>query len=675
MEAWAAGSHGTLATTDVYLVENALAPLKVTTQTLNIAGVAKRYAYRLRAQGGRAPYMWHLASGALPAGMSLSTGGVLAGAPSAPGNYTLNVEVSDSARPTALTASAQLALDVAPPGLEIQTRELPGAAVQSLYNANFVARGGIAPYAWKWLSGQLPPGITLSTAGVLSGMPTAGGTFKFTVQVGDSAQPQKTATAEFSLKVTSTPLIITTKALPRTNLGTSFSATLTAIGGVPPYTWTVSSGQLPAGVTLSSSGVLSGTPSAPGTYPLHLRVADSSSTPQVTTGAYSLVVATIPISISTNTLSGGTVGSPYSATFSATGGLPPYYWSISGGTLPDGLSLSSSGALSGTPSAAGTFVFSVKVADTSSHALTTTTNFTLVIAPTPVLVATTALPAVAVGSPYAVALAASGGTAPYSWRFLSGRLPAGITLSSGGNLAGLTTSAGTFKFKVKVADSSPETETATASLTLVVGSAAVNWSGYVQTGTYTSVTGTFTVPTTIGTGQAGVTPAATAEWVGLDGVNGSNLIQAGVIESSGQVTPVWEILPAEATPIAMTVSGGDSITVTIFQISGTTWAITLNDDTTGEDFRTEETYKGPGTTADYIVEAPSLINATTHASSPQALAAYSPAVKFSGLETEGSISATAALVLVQGGVQVSTPSVFTSSGFAVAYGSNAPPAP
>ncbi len=675
IQVWAAGSGGTVATAYAYLVENGLAPLKVTSQILTTVGVGRKYAYQLTAQGGRPPYLWHLASGALPTGLTLSTRGLLAGTPTTPGAYTLSVEVSDSARPTALTATSQIALDVTPPRLQIQSTNLPQAAVQSLYNANLRANGGIAPYAWKWLSGRLPASITLSAAGVLSGMPTAGGTFKFGVQVADSAQPPKTATAEFLLKVTSTPLIITTKGLPRTNLGTSFSTTLTAIGGVTPYTWTVSSGQLPAGVTLSSSGVLSGTPSTPGTYPLHLRVTDSSSTPQVTVGAYSLVVATIPLSISTNSLSGGTVGSPYSATFAGAGGLPPYYWSISGGTPPGGLTLSSSGTLSGTPSAAGTFSFSVKVADTSSHALTTSTNFTLVIAPTPVVVATTALPAIAVGSPYAVPLAASGGTAPYTWRFLSGHLPAGITLSSGGNLAGLTTSAGTFKFKVKVTDSSPETETATASLTLLVGSAAVNWSGYVQTGTYTSVTGTFTVPTTTGTGQAGATPAATAEWVGLDGATSSNLIQAGVLESAGQITPVWEILPAPPTPIAMTVSSGDSITVTIFQVNGASWAITLDDNTTGEDFRTEETYHGPGTTADFIVEAPSLVNATTHAVTPQALADYSPAVKFSGLETEGSTSATAAVVLVQGGVQVSTPSVFTSSGFAVAYGSNAPAAP
>jgi hypothetical protein len=130
------------------------------------------------------------------------------------------------------------------------------------------------------------------------------------------------------------------------------------------------------------------------------------------------------------------------------------------------------------------------------------------------------------------------------------------------------------------------------------------------------------------------------------------------------ITPWYDIAPAAKTDIVLTVHAGDSITVSIWQVSGTTWAVTLNDNTSGQHFSITETYSGPGTTADYVVQAPSNLT--------DLLASYSPAVLFSGLQTTGTTSSTAAVILIQNGVQVSTPSVYTPTGFAVAYGSIAP---
>jgi hypothetical protein len=520
--------------------------------------------------------------------------------------------------------------------------------------------------------------------------------------------------------VVTPPLSIGSRSLPGATVESAFSVQLLANGGVPPYTWSVRSGLLPSGITLSTTGQLAGTPTIAGAYPVDIKVTDSSANPLTAHILYRLVVAAIPLSITTRTLPGGTVGSPYgmpiAATggtvgpsygmaLAATGGTTPYFWTTAAGALPGGVLLSPAGVLSGTPVRPGTYHFGIKATDSSPQPLSTTTSYTLVIAPVSLLVATTGLPAASLDNPYAAALATSGGTAPFKWAIVSGHLPHGIVMSPAGYMTGITKSPGTFTVTVRVTDSSPAPETATTTLTLLVGGGATNWSGYVRTGSYTGVTGTFVLPTEIGpaqsesTCQREATPpdacAAVSEWVGLDGTTGHNLIQAGVTEADVNGTiavyPWWEILPKANTPISMTVSGGDKITVSIFKATGDVWAITLDDDTTGLSFRTEQAYGGKGGTADFIVEAPT--DGTTKPPSIYPLAAYaaptsgssaqpptagqavdSPVI-FSNLQTVGRTISSAALVLVQEGVQVSTPSIETPTGFAVAYGSVAPSTP
>jgi hypothetical protein len=666
----------------------------------------------LKAQGGRPPYSWKLVTGTLPAGLHLSGAGVLAGVPAVPGISTLGVAVTDSSRPLPLMVDTEITLGITPAPLRIRTKDLPGGATGSLYNVTLVATGGVVPYSWKWLTGQLPPGLSLSANGVLSGTPTGGGTYKFSVQLTDSGTSPQAATARFSVTIVTTPLVIRTKSLSRATVGSSFSTNLVATGGVPPYTWGLHSGVLPTGVTLSAAGELGGTPTIPGTYPFAVKVTDSSSTPRTVFASYKLVVVPVPLSITTKSLPGGTVGSAYTATLAATGGTAPYTWAVASGTLPAGIALNVDGNLSGVPAQPGSFSLSVKVTDSSPSPMSTVRAYSLTVTPVPLLVSTTGLPAVAVDSPYAAVLTASGGTAPYTWTE-SGALPPGIVLSSAGNLTGETNTAGAYEFTVQVVDSSPNRETASAVLTLVVGSSAADWSGYVLDGNYTSVNGTFTVPSTFSYAQDHLTPAAVTQWVGLDGVTGPSPIQAGVTEmfgpsasvacppsTSSMSTPIcaWWGVPSSAgvpvvTPIEMTISAGDKITVTIFRIGGNAWAVTFDDDTSSQEFRAQTSYNGPGTTADFVLEAPSspyIVAVPTGSSSGTGtttttvagstakvypLAAFSPPVDFTDLETEGTTSASAALVLVMNGVQVATPSVYTSTGFAVAYGSVAPAAP
>jgi hypothetical protein len=142
-----------------------------------------------------------------------------------------------------------------------------------------------------------------------------------------------------------TALIITVSSLPAGTLQATYTATVVATGGQSPYTWTVSSGSLPGGLTLSSSGQISGKPTASGAFSFVVKVTDSSSPAQSATASLSIVVAALPttLQITTTSLASGEVSSAYSATLGASGGKSPYSWMLSSGTLHGGLTLSSSG--------------------------------------------------------------------------------------------------------------------------------------------------------------------------------------------------------------------------------------------------------------------------------------------------------------------------------------------
>ena len=303
--------------------------------------------------------------------------------------------------------------------------------------------------------------------------------------------------------------------------------------------------------------------------------------------------------------------------------------------------------------------------------------------PVPQLVITTgALPSGTVGTGYSSTLAATGGTLPYSWMISSGSLPAGLTLSSTGVITGTPNSPGTSGFTIQATDATtPTPQTVKTAFSITVSAAptptkiSTNWSGYVAgTGPFTEANGTFTVPN-LETGTP--TSDSLAEWVGIDGSGNSSLIQAGIQESIDPsnpnrftIQPWWEILPAPETDItSVTVNAGDRVTVTIGKISGTGWGITLTDDTNGESFTTDQTYTGPGASAEWIVEAP------TVSGQQSVLAPYTPDVTFSDLGITPLNTSLTEILMVQSAGQVSTPSAFTSSGFNVAYGGVAPAAP
>jgi hypothetical protein len=381
--------------------------------------------------------------------------------------------------------------------LNLITSSLPGGAVGAPYGTTFQASGGTLPYNWKITRGAVPNGLALSGDGTMSGIATSLGTFQFTVLVASANSTVAAASKSFSIVITaasaSLPLTILTSSLPSGALNAKYSQTLAAEGGRAPYAWSITSGALPAGLSLASSlGQINGTPSQSGTFPLAMTVQDSSSTAQKVTKTLSIAIApsvttTIPLAIVTSSLVSGTVNGNYVQSLAASGGKTPYTWSISSGTLPSGLSLVPLlGQINGTPSQSGTFPLSVTVQDSSSTAQKVTKTLSIAIAtsvttPTPLAIVTSSLVSGTVNGNYTQTLAATGGKAPYSWAISAGALPLGLSLV--GPLAqinGTPTQAGTSSVTVVVQDASSPALIASRIYSIVVGSSS---GGSVGSGT------------------------------------------------------------------------------------------------------------------------------------------------------------------------------------------------
>lgn len=328
--------------------------------------------------------------------------------------------------------------------VQITTTALPSASVGVAYSAPLAATGGTAPYTWN-LSGSPPPGLTLSATGVLSGTPTTTGRFEFTVRATDAAN--HTASRAFAITVAAPSLSVTTASLPQATVGDVYRQTLTVVGGTAPYQWAASG--LPEGLRLDeTSGVISGAPAAAGSFNVTVQVSDA--TRNTASRTLTLVVNAAALSITTvSPLFSGTVGTPYAQTLSASGGVPPYRWSIIAGDA-GGLTVDAgSGVLQGTPQREGTFSFTVQVTDNSGR--TASRNFSVTVDRPSLIITTGSLPSGAVGVAYSQTLSVTGGIAPYTWSVVSGNIP-GVSLAPSGLLSGVPAEPGSFSITLSAQD-------------------------------------------------------------------------------------------------------------------------------------------------------------------------------------------------------------------------------
>jgi hypothetical protein len=275
--------------------------------------------------------------------------------------------------------------------LSVSTTSLPSGTVGAAYNAAVAASGGTTPYTYN--ATNLPSGLSIgASTGVITGIPAQNsvGTASATVKVTDSTQPSSQS-ASSSLSISISPaaspaaLAVTTTSLPAGTVSTPYPSTsLQASGGVPPYSWSLQSGSLAAGLNLSTAGAISGTPTLAGAYPLTFMVTDSSTTPGTAKGSLTLTISAAPTStltLTSTTLAEATLNTAYSAALTATGGVAPYTFTLANGTgLPAGLSLSSAGGISGTPTTAGSTAFTVNVTDSTTPApLSATGNLSITV--------------------------------------------------------------------------------------------------------------------------------------------------------------------------------------------------------------------------------------------------------------------------------------------------------
>ncbi len=366
-------SYGNVASRQLSITVTA--GLSITTASPLPGGtVGVAYSQALSASGGTSPYTW---TAGLPAWLSLnSSTGALTGIPTVAGTIDFTVRVTDAAGAAATKSFTLTILG----GLSITTASpLPAATVGVAYGQTLAATGGVTPYTWA--ATGLPAWLSLnSSTGSLSGTPTAGGSFDFTIRVTDRAQ--NTAVQSFTVTVISGLTITTATPLPAATPGVAYGQTLSATGGVTPYTWSATG--LPAWLSLNpSTGLLSGIPAAADTHGFRIQVTDRAQ--NTATKSFSLPVIPLVGALSITTASplpAGVATVPYSQTLAALGGSPPYRWSVSSGILPQGLSLAATtGVISGTPTAAGTANFTVQVTDNAQR--TATKAFTLTTSPVP----------------------------------------------------------------------------------------------------------------------------------------------------------------------------------------------------------------------------------------------------------------------------------------------------
>jgi hypothetical protein len=455
----------------------------ITTTTLPAGVEGTAYSQAIAKTGGAGTVTFSISAGALPAGLTLSGAGTISGTPTGPNvTASFTVKVTDSSTMTPMTATQALSIAIslpAPPS--ITTTTLAAGVEGTAYNQT-VAATGFGTLTFTTSAGALPAGLALSGTGTISGTPTGPNvTANFTVMVTDSSNPTQTATQALSILINlPPPPSITTTTLAAGVEGTAYSQPVVATGGLGTLAFTISAGTLPAGLGISPAGVITGTPTGPnGTANFTVMVTDHSNPAQSATKPLSILINLPPApSISPTTLPGGNVGTPYTHAIAVTGGLGPFTWSVSSGTLPAGLSFDATTAtISGIPTTQQVNVaFTIQVTDSSNPQQSGSQPYTVTIgAPLPLSITTTSpLPQGNLNVVYSATISATGGIAPYTFSLdgTSSPLPASLGFSSGSNqglISGTPTVVGTFtNIIVDVHDSQGTPATAQQTFTLTV---------------------------------------------------------------------------------------------------------------------------------------------------------------------------------------------------------------
>jgi alpha-tubulin suppressor-like RCC1 family protein len=464
------------------LTDQALTQLVAATPTwstgASLANTAKDVAYSFTLVATNASATgYSVVSGALPAGVTLSSAGVLAGTPTASATYNFTVRALST---TSSIVFADRAFTLTTVPLPVwSTTSLTDVASGSAYSVQLVATNAVS-FALK--TGTLPTGLSLSSGGLISGTPSAAGSFSFTITATGDASNALTDQALIQL-VATTPTWSTAAALTATAQSVAYSFTLVATNASATG-YSLVSGTLPAGVTLSNAGVLSGTPTAATTYNFTVRALSTTSTLVFADRAFSLTTVPLPVwsSPAAGALTEVATGTAITTiNFVATNATS---YVVTVGALPAGLSLSSGGALTGTPSAAGSFSFTVTATGGATNA-TTDRSFSQVVTATPVWTTGATLTDIPDSTVVSFQFVA---TNAVSYALTAGSLPPGLSLSAGGLLTGTAgTTVASYSFTIRATGSSAVAFADRAFTQAIVSNLVINYIQYrgVATNAYT----------------------------------------------------------------------------------------------------------------------------------------------------------------------------------------------
>jgi hypothetical protein len=428
-------------------------PITLSPATLHNGIVGTQYSpTMIIAGGGLAPYSFSSLPKPPVPGMTLSSGGVLAGTPATAGSYTFTVTATDSTG--VCSGISDYTISISCPAITVTNPTGSSGPACVLFSQTFTSTGGVAPIAFSTDS-TLPAGLDLDqSSGVLAGSPAEHGIFPIVVKATDANGCIGTGPS-YQLEVTCPTITVTNPAIATGTIGTAFSQTFSQSGSVCPTVFSIRSGTLPTGLTLNpTTGCLQGTPTQTGSFLIVVRALSSSGC----TGEgppYPLVINCQTITVTNPINSTGTVNTPFSETFNQTGAIGGATFSLDSGPLPAGLTLHTSGVLDGTPTQSGIFPITIKVTD-GNGCTGIGGPYELLINPSlcVLTLSPATLPSASPGVPYNEVITAGGGTPPYTF-VITGPLPPGLLPTTTGatlTISGTPTTVGCFPFTITATD-------------------------------------------------------------------------------------------------------------------------------------------------------------------------------------------------------------------------------
>jgi outer membrane autotransporter protein len=328
--------------------------------------------------GGIWPYTYTVASGSLPAGTTLNaSGGFVEGTATAPGPYSYTINVTDSTVPPQSTTTPAISGNITAM-VPLVWGSTPSAYMQvgQPYSQANTATGPGYGYSYFLIGGILPVGTSLdNSTGLVSGTPTTVGPFSYTIYLSVSGTSQSATPQTVSGTIAPpAPKLTLALTLPtKMQVGQPYAQANVVGGGTAPFTFSLPAGAMPAGTTLDpASGMVAGTPTAVGPFNYTIAVIDSAGAPQSATQTVSgSIVPGVPALTLASTPSPTLqAGQSYWQVNFASGGTPAYRYTVTAGRLPAGTALDAGyGFVSGTPTAAGAFNYTVTATDSSTPAL------------------------------------------------------------------------------------------------------------------------------------------------------------------------------------------------------------------------------------------------------------------------------------------------------------------